>query len=151
VERVLLPSGGLWQDKFNAFGPERAKYEFSHFVQKGVMDGLYRAKAVVTDHFSTASVCNETFSLVVDDIDILAEELSVGDYVVGATVVYCLVASNPAIEDYRSAYACAPYVYPFPRLEYHPVGLINHGVLWETVFTVEVHYEKYFKVHSICF
>jgi hypothetical protein len=46
-------------------------------------DGKFQAKAVVTDHFSTASVCGETFSLVVNDIDALAEELQ-RDYVGGA-------------------------------------------------------------------
>jgi hypothetical protein len=58
---------------------------------------------------------------------------------VARTVVYCLVANNSVIEDYRSAYSCAPYIYPFPRVQVPPY-LINHGVLWETAFAIQVHY-----------
>jgi hypothetical protein len=63
-----------------------------------VVGNTLSAKSVVTDFFATSSSCKDKFSLVVDDIQDIWNDLG-GDKVVGKYVVYCIVAANPAIEE----------------------------------------------------
>jgi hypothetical protein len=86
-------------------------------VERAVKAGTYKAKSVVTDFFATSSSCNDTFGVVVDDIQDLWDELA-ADYVVGQQVVYCIVASNPAIE-YCKFYSVVDSSYIYLRCAHY--------------------------------
>jgi hypothetical protein len=105
VERVVLDSRTVWQHAVSNYSPEEAAFKYSNEVEKAVQAGRYRAKSVVTDFFATSSSCNDTFGVVVDDIHDLWDELA-AEYVVGQQVVYCIVASNPAIEACKLCCVC---------------------------------------------
>jgi hypothetical protein len=64
VERVLLESKLEWR-RFSTsalYDSSTAPFHYSNFVEQGVRSGKFRSKAVVTDYFSTASLCNEVSS-----------------------------------------------------------------------------------------
>jgi hypothetical protein len=115
VERVVLDMDNRWK-QFSGnplVEPESAPFKYSNWIEQAVVAGTLKAKSVVTDFFATSSSCKDKFSLVVDDIqDVLEdlkdlESLSAFDTeipfnsktVVGKFVVYCIVSANPAVEE----------------------------------------------------
>jgi hypothetical protein len=56
VERVVLENGLVWEA---LAATSTAPFEYSNDIEEGVRSKEYVAKAVVTDHFSTASICGE--------------------------------------------------------------------------------------------